>query len=296
MNALHSLLVLMAFATLFSSCDSYSQDEYVQQYVVEAYLVAGQSLDEVLLTTTAGIGELYIKDNRGVSNATVVVREHSSLGSVSWTELLLDKGRGVYQVQNPNLEIKPGRTYELEIHIPGFDPVIRARTTVPDTFQVVRSYATQLPYQGTTQFRMDITPSFNPNRQSYYIFTTEALDSTTAELTPFYAQFDENRSDFFKVSSGILNENSTRQNGTYVELVLPWIAVAFYGRNRIQASAIDDNIYDFYRSASTQLGGGTQSPGEIENLLFNIDNAIGIFGSYAFVTVDVIVDKPAGFP
>jgi len=288
--------IILTVSVLTTSCALYPQDNYVQQYVVETFLVADEPVPALLLTTTATIGEVYNKADRGVSNATVVIREFDESGLLQWTELMIHSARGKYFPQTNGLIIKPRHRYELEITVPEFDPVIRSTTVVPDTFSVLSVNSTRLPYQGREQFRLDLSTSFYPGRQSYYIFTTTALDSTTARLTPFYAQFSSPRSDFYVVSSGLLNENSTRQNETIVELVFPWIGVAFFGRNRIQASAVDDNIYDFYRSAGTQLGGGTQSPGEIENLIYNIDNAIGIFGSYAKISVDVIVDQIVSVP
>ncbi len=51
------------------------------------------------------------------------------------------------------------------------------------------------------------------------------------------------------------------------------------------------NMYDFYRSRDIQGGGSTLSPGEFQNVIYNIDGGIGVFGSMASDTVLVTVLK-----
>ena len=61
--------------------------------------------------------------------------------------------------------------------------------------------------------------------------------------------------EFSNTSSGLLNEaNFSVDTDGSVTIRYPWIAVAFYGDNKLVASTVDDNIYDFIRSASVQLG------------------------------------------
>jgi hypothetical protein len=68
--------------------------------------------------------------------------------------------------------------------------------------------------------------------------------------------------------------------------------VAFYEDNLIVANTIDDNVYDFIRSQETQLGGSTLSPGEIQNVIYNIEGGIGVFGALASDTVQVYIKRP----
>jgi hypothetical protein len=278
------------------SCELYKQDAYVEQYVVDAWLVALEPMPAIRLSTTSPINERFTLENRGVNNAEVVVKRVASGGQVLEIFPFSPSGNGVYtpaRTAEPKPLIEPNAIYELEILIGPERHRISAKTVIPDTFMVVSLNATELVYQGQEQFTLELTPSVAPNRMTWYIFTGSTLAPETAELTPFYAGLNDPREDFFVVSSGILNENSTRNNGSdLVELVFPWIGVAFYGPNRISASAVDQNIYDFIRSANVQLGAPNQSPGEIENLIYNIEGGIGIFGSYATASVEVEVLKP----
>jgi hypothetical protein len=279
---------------ILSSCNTMNQDDYAEQYVVESYLVADKPLPNVQLTTTVELNKVYNKLERGINDASITIFEYSPESNTAenaFTYILSENG--IYRPLSEDNIVKPKYRYDLQININRTGETIKASTIVPDTFRINKINATALVYQGAIQFELELTPSYFPGRQGYYVFSTQTLDPENAEFTPFYGDLDDERSSFYVVSSGVINESSTGQNGNgFVNLTFPWIGVAFYGPNRIRASAIDDNLYDLIRSAGTQSGGGTQSPGEIENIISNVVGGIGVFGSYAEVTVDVEVLKP----
>lgn len=290
MTTMKKIFHTLIIALLVTSCDLYEQDDYVEQYVIESYQVALQPLSDIQLSRTAPLNEVFDISQRGVSGATVVVREFDQNANQVQLYTFSYSGNGRYTVDSPNSQVKPRHRYDLEITLP--DKLIRASTVVPDTFVLASINAISLPYQGPQQFELKLTPSFFPGRQGYYVFSNETLDPMNAEMTPFYADASGDREDFFRISSGIVNETSTGQNGSaLVELKFPWIGIAFYGPNRLRAAAIDDNMYDFIRSISTQGGGSNISPGEIQNFISNVEGGIGVFGSYADIYVDVTVTK-----
>lgn len=283
---------LIAFgAILLSSCELYEQDSYIEQVVVESYQIALQPMSDVILSRTGPIFEEYNRSERGINDASVIVREILPSGQTSQVIQFVHTGQGVYSPVGSGITVKPRYRYELEATIPSLDARVSTFTIVPDTFTIKSINSTALVYQGPDQFELMLTPSFFPGRQSYYIFTNETLDPENAELTSFYADADGDREDFYRVSSGIINQTSTAQNGDIVELTFPWIGVAFYGPNRLRASAIDDNMYDYIRSLQIQGGGSTLSPGEIENIISNVDGGIGVFGSYSEVAIEIEVLK-----
>lgn len=289
---MRTILLFSTLTLLLASCDLYKQDAYVEQYVVDSWLVAQSELPPINLSKTAPIDAVYNQSELGVTDASVVVKEINANGSTNWVEVYQHVLSGRYEPVDASRLVQPGTRYELEV-IASDNHLITAYTVVPDTFSVKSLNSTRLPYQGPEQFTVMLTASENIVRQTYFVVSTETLDPQNAELTPFYANFDVDRDELYRVSSGIFNENNQNQSGSgEVELVYPWIGIAFFGPNRIAIASIDDNAYDFIRSSSTQLGGGTQSPGEIENLLYKIKGGIGIFGSYSEITIDVEVDKP----
>lgn len=285
-----SFLILIG-AILLSSCELYEQDTYVEQVVVESYQIAMQPMSDVILSRTGPIFEEYNKTERGINDASVIVREILPSGEISQVIPFVRTAQGVYSPVETGITVKPRHRYELEATIPSMDARVSTFTVVPDTFSIKGINSSALVYQGPEQFELTLTPSFFPGRQSYYIFTNETLDPENAEFTSFYADADGDREDFYRVSSGIINQTSTAQNGNVVELTFPWIGVAFYGPNRLRASAIDDNMYDYIRSLQIQGGGSTLSPGEIENIISNVEGGIGVFGSYSEVAIEIEVLK-----
>lgn len=294
-NSILFLLTACILMPALTGCDLYRQDSYTEQYVVDAWLVALEPMPEIRLSTTAPIDERFEKGERGVTDAQIIVRTGGQDGQPEQIIVYSHVENGVYQHTDGTTHIvQPRQRYRLEITAGPDAQLITAQTVVPDTFRVISKNADSLPYQGTEQFRLELSPSAIPEQPAWYIFSTRTLDTENAELTPVYAGFGDDREDFYVVSSGIINEAGTQTNGEgIVELIYPWIGVAFFGPNRITASVIDRNAYDFIRSAQTQLGGSTQSPGEIENLIYNINGGIGIFGSMAQVSVEVNVLKPS---
>ncbi|GIV60662.1 MAG: hypothetical protein KatS3mg043_1751 [Rhodothermaceae bacterium] len=194
--------------------------------------------------------------------------------------------------------------YRLEVVVPETGDRVTAETLVPGDFEVAAAGRDTVVYQGTERFEVAVTPSRYPGRQSYYVLSVEALDPRVEQLTPLYRDFvdpdnldpdelEKELRDVTVVESPIINESSFDVNpdGT-VMIRLPWLAVAFYGPNRIRASALDDNLYDFLRSQGVQQGGSTLAPGEIPNVIEHVEGGRGIFGSFARVTFDLFIARP----
>lgn len=292
-------LTLFAFSLIMASCDLYPQDDYEEFYVVESYMVAGDTLPAVYLSTTAPATSPYSFEDYAVSGANVQINLLSGDGDSTIVQSF------AYQMDNAgvytpvlNHKTMPSRIYQLQITDLPNDPnsLITGYTSVPDTFSTRSEIPDTVIYQSENQIEIEITPSVNAERQSYFIFTTIALNPVKENFTPLYADFfDEGDEigDFVKTSSGIVNEANfeTKPNGS-ITLKYPWLAVAFFGNNQIIANTIDDNIYDFLRSQSVQLGGSTLSPGEIPNAIYRLEGGIGVFGSLAADTIQTYIKRP----
>jgi hypothetical protein len=281
------------------SCDLLEADNsYKMQYVVESYLVADQEFPPIVLTKTLPLDELYTLENAAVTSGNIRVYELNNSGNPIDSIIYFRNinSRAVYYPHGTKT-VKPLTRYRLQIIVTDDNNhIISAETFVPGAFSAVQANADSVFYQSDDQFEVNYTPSFYPNRQSYYILNVVAQD-TTGDLTPFYAAAtaDDNeptRTELQRNSSGILNEANFDVNPDQtITIRLPWLAVAFYGDHIIEASTIDDNIYDFLRSEGAQFGGGTISPGEIYDIIDHIDGGTGVFGSYYRVQSPVYIKK-----
>ena len=286
---------------LITGCDTAGMEEPDTQVVVEAYLVAGETLPPIRLTRTAGIDERYNYDSLAVRDAEIAVVQLDEDGDplARYPYRARRDTTGVY-IPFGSDRVVPLATYRLEATIPSTGERITASTTVPDTFSIVDANARAVVYQSPEQLALTLTRSQYPGRdQSFYLFSTESLDPRLDNLTPLIREFVDdaeeefNPAEFRITSSPVLNEESyeVNANGT-LTIRLPWIAVAFYGPNRTTTNAIDDNLYDFVRTQAAQQGGGGFTPGTIPNVIEHVEGGAGVFGSLARSSYEVIINRP----
>lgn len=290
-----SILLLLIVTPGLTGCNINSQHSDESQYVVEAYLVANQTLPSIRLSETQPAFASYSFQDGAVSNAIMEIHLLNESGSTEQTFPYELKEPGIYKPTIPH-NVIPEKSYELEISFPNDPAVITAQTIIPGTVEIQEGVVDTIDYQSSEEITLYTTPSYYPGRQSYFVFNFITEHPQSDNLTPFYKDQVENQdadiSDFAKNSSGILNEqNYTKTDDGMLELNLPWIAIAFYGQNQIVVNALDDNIYDFYRSQSVQSGSDPFSRVNIQNVITHIDGAIGVFGSLATDSVDVYIRR-----
>lgn len=292
---LKNVILILFITACIISCDLYQQDEFEEQYVVESYLIANNNLPQVRISRTLSIQAEYTFENVAVNDANVEIRLLNRSGFIEETYAYIFQSAGVYVPSNPE-PVLSSRFYELYVTFSNNNDVIRSATFVPGQFHTVNNVVDSIEYQDPRQVVIHTTASNYPGRQSYFIFNVNAINPRFKNLTPFYADLveeqDQEISDFYKNSSGIVNEENYDHNsdGT-LTLRVPWLAVAFYENNEIIANAIDDNMYDFIRSQRVQSGGSTLPPGEFQNVIYNVEGGIGIFGSMATDTVRVYIRR-----
>lgn len=287
----------LALLLALTACDPYAQEEYREYFVVESYMVSEARMPEIRLTHTLPLFETYGAEEAAVTGAQVHIEELGPAGETASVYTYRHDSTGIYRTQADS-RVKAERRYRLIAEMPGGE-TLRSETLVPGEFESVGETADTSAYQSDRQITITTTPSFYPGRQTFYIFTVVVENPMMENLTPFYrdAVMDADNPEkalrqYAKNSSGIINEtNYERDKEGNITLRLPWLAVAFYGKNKIVANAIDDNMYDFLRSQNAQTGGPALSPGEIQNIRYNVEGGIGIFGSLASDTVSVYIER-----
>lgn len=292
---MRKLFLLFIISAILSSCEFYEQDSYEEYYVIESYLIANDQLPEVLLSTTSSVNEEYNFKDVAVAGAEIEIRLLNADSSIAETYPYHQIKSGVYRPSNSAI-VQDERLYQLYVTTESGE-TIKSTTFVPGDFDTTDDLRESYVYQSDEQVELTTTPSAYPGRQTYYVFTVNVVNPDPDNLTPFYFDSiedeDNDAQDYYINSSGIINQGSYEQdeNGN-ITLKLPWLAIAFYGSNDIITNAIDDNMYDFLRSQDVQTGGSTLSPGEIQNIHYNVSGGIGIFGSMASDTSRVVISRP----
>jgi len=280
--------IFISSIILISGCEPLNQDEYKEFFVIESYAVAGRPLPDITIKRTEEATEFFTDEALRINNASVQLLRLDESGNIlDQYDYILNGDRGIYSAENKNTLIEAGGTYQFIADVPGADEQIRGSTIVPDTFEIISEIPDQLVYQGEEQLEITITNSTPEFRQNVFVFSTVAQEPLEENLTPFYkATFEDDDdvelNDFVINSSGLINEGSFDINtNNTITLKFPWLGVAFYGDNVVVINSVDENLFDLVRSQQVQLGGSTLSPGEIPNVLYNTEGAIGIFGSMA---------------
>lgn len=294
------VLVGCGLSLALAACDSADPGTFEEDVVVESYQVAGEPLAPVRLSRTAPVNEAYSFSEFAISGAEVAVARLDESGAVAerYPYQEIADSAGVYAAFAEE-RVQPLSTYRLEVRVPD-GPSVTATTVVPDTFSVVAANAKWVVYQSPEQLALRLTPSPYPGRaQSFYIFTTRAMDARVERLTPLarelYDRGDASINDLRVNASPIINQASYDENADGTLTVrLPWLAITFYGPNETTISAIDDNLYDFVRSQDAQQGGGGFSPGSIPNVIEHVDGGTGVFGSLAAAEYTVFVQRSSG--
>jgi len=289
------ILTFLVAVVLLNGCELYEQDSYEEYYVVESYLVANALLPPVRLSTTSPINQEYRFEENALTDANVELRLLNADSTVAEVYPYSELQDGIY-FSNSLTVVQSQQLYQLHATTASGDE-ITAITFVPGDFETVNNLEEQYIYQSEQQVEITTTPSsYITDRQTFYIFSVNAVDPDSTKLTPFYRDLvidqDNEIENYFINSSGIINEgNYERNENGNITLTVPWLAIAFYETNDVVTTAIDDNMYDFLRSQDVQTGGSTLSPGEIQNIRYNINGGIGIFGSMAADTNRVFIER-----
>ena len=289
------VLAYVAFA--FIGCDGGGVDEFEEEIVVSSVLIAGEPLPSVRLSRTAPIGDPFDIEAQVVADGEVVIELLGQGGGVERTFQYAQQDiAGVYLAQEGDM-VMGGRTYRLRAVVPGFELPATALTTVPTEFEVVRPPPDTVVYQEGEPPSVGVTPSLFGDRQATYLFTVRSLAPDSTQLTPFAADLFANRdvelNDFVEGNSPILNEGNYERNPDgSLDIRIPWLAISFYGPTQFTATALDDALVDFIQSQAVQFVPTTLSPGEIPNVVSNVENGVGVFGSAAQVTSGTFVARP----
>lgn len=293
-------VLLFSFLLLsLSACESYFQDEFEEVVVIESYLVANRNLPSVTISKILPTNVVYSMQDAAITDANVFISLSDENGDnmETFPYFLSSTNLGEYSPVDASHEVLPTRTYRLNVSFSSRNEILSATTTVPDQLSVINQVKSEVIYQSEDQLEIVLSPTVQTQSQKFFVFDTISLQPDASNLTPFYSAAVSNGNaelnDFVKNSSGLINEGNfmMNQDGS-ISLNFPWIGAAFYGDNLVVTNSVDTALSEFIRSQDVQLGGSTLSPGEIPNLIYNIEGGIGIFASISSDTVQTRFLRP----
>jgi hypothetical protein len=324
---MRALLPLLLFALVVaSSCDGTADDDLDPQLVVSASLGVGEALPPVALSEVAPLLGVFDPADVAISGATVTVTLLAPDGSAEAVYPYAEAEAGTYVPLDGAVTVLPQRTYRLDVQS---RDRLTATTTTPPAVDLVQGPPADVVYGAGQGPEVVITRSTTAERRAAFIASTRALapadfqevivdgdtlyrsvpDPETFLPVPIVRRFldceeetggtllcgdDPSDDDFTTGTSPIINEASYIDRGDGTLLVqVPFIGFTFYGPYVVRLISVDAALEAFVESQAVQGGGSTLSPGEIPNLITNVEGGLGVFGSYALVEVRTTLREPS---
>lgn len=320
---------LFLATVVLPACDALSGGDYEEQIVVSAILQVGRPLPSVQLTRTIPLGDRISPEAQAVDDAEVRISVLNGDGEIEQEYTYELVTRGTYRPVGDVPDVRPRRTYRFRAMIPGRETLV-AETKTPAAIDLVSPPEDSVPYLSFPGPEITISSSSTVNRQAVYLIQIAALAPDDFEVfqrddesfglrrvfapgrfgpTPDIASFIENidcepqGADFdcdfdpLDLSSGnspLLNEQTYIENpdGT-ITVRVPWIGVSFFGPHSFILNSLDDALVAFVATQAVQFNPTTLSPGEIPNVSSNVENGLGVFGSFASVEVESTIVEQA---
>lgn len=262
------LLISFFLGSLFFiGCEeSASSFTYDKQVVVTALIESGRAVDTIKLVYTGEVDKLYDPSNYAITNAMVRI---VGVDDVGFDDTLAHDPQipGRYYSLYPSKIILPTKTYRLEVKIQD-GKSISAVTTVPDTFSMVFSSLTN---NSSVKYNSGLPVNYfvwtQSNLHGTYLPTISSLDSGAARIPKSFIRDTVS----FPPPDKIGYRVGLPKEQNYTEL--PWIVLSYYGTTRFDVYAIDENYTNFINQYVTTQGG------ELKEIRYNINGALGAFGS-----------------
>ncbi len=272
--------------------------------VVDAALMVGEPMPEIRLSRTTDPDRPYSVRGSAISGAAVEVRGAGRI--IRYRELPSEPGFYFADSFHP---VNPETVYELRV-VTQEGEVVTAQTLTPPLLEVDRWVL--LENDGVTVRK--VLKTFEETGGNPWV---DPLNNLIHGDGLFEAQFTRPDVPGFQVAIHSLDEDSEfvidvsfldeddldsfkrKSTSPILEsddgtLRLPWLAIAFKGRYRLQVFAVDENWYDLVRSFPELNGGGGFGFGgntgdNFEKPFFHIEGGIGLFGSGAMDEVGFTV-------
>jgi len=266
MKTVH-LVYISIILIFFTACsDDSPLSPSTDQIVIEAYLFAGEPVDDIRITKTQSLGSEDIAPP--VNNATVYLIKNGlrfDLSSVS-------DGNGYYHYTGDDLTVDTDDAFKLFVEYEGI--VATATTVVPPAPENIEISSNTI-YVPTT-----FSPRDNDIENEIYRVDISWKEDSTAL---FYVAVEniEYDPDPIEYSSGGFGGNDSGKFGRQFisaprntnEFSLTFRNINFYGEHLVRIYRVNQEYADLYTSRQ-------QDSRDLNEPLTNIENSLGVFSAF----------------
>jgi hypothetical protein len=283
-------LFLCCVSTLLVSCEDPIPTDYSPDVVVQALLIVGKPIDNVLIYLSQPMRDSFDVSRSVIRDADVVVTgPDGEIRLVFVTDTL----GGHYAAIDTSIIVRAGATYDLRVSTQG--KTIVANTTTPLQITAVNTIRPVIQYVG---YRNETLPIDDSLRVSWttagtgyeYFITMTCLDTVHYGKYLAIPTNDSNErvrpqeNEFDRTTP--FNTEATRFAFVQGPNVFSWGAFKWYGPHTFAVFAGDKNFINFVKQVTF---GGRQ----INENLQSFKNALGYFGSASRIEHNTFLLKEA---
>jgi hypothetical protein len=288
MKKIFSLSLFLA-ALLLIGCGDAAPTEYIPQYVVQGYLIVGEPVRNIVVTSSQSVTDTFRYSRGAVADAEVRITVNGRTLNLQYRAD--SNGVGEYFYPDTTEIVQPKTTYALEVRLKS-GTVMTGQTTTPSQIAWVRPPHDTVQYPHEDSLNVELPDSMKliwtaADGVEEYPISSRCLDTveygkylgaeTTEKNARIDREFDKNDPHYKDISRwGFLQGTSTP---------ISWAAFKWYGLHEITVWAPDGNFLKWFKF--TQFGANQ----EYNSLMGSIKGGIGVFGSASVVRKNVFVLK-----
>lgn len=246
-----------------------------ESIVVEAYLYAGEPVDDIKLMGTLPLDADSADVPPPINTATVRLIKNGT----SYELQLAPGDSGYYHYTGDDLSVETGDRFRLEIEY--MDLLVSAETTVPEAPQNVQLSGTTLKVPDFTDFEgmrewfesgeenRDLVLTWDNDSAQFFYVTLQNLDE---DPEPVESGFNERFRGF--ITPPINDDRYAVRAMTFTHL----------GHYQIDVYRVNQEYVDLYESRN-------QDSRDLNEPLTNISNGLGVFTTFNFVSSEFTVTQ-----
>ena len=297
---INKLILLTILAIGLNSCEDSLPDQYVNQTIVQGYLLVDKPISGILVTNSKPIFGKFDETSAQITNAIVQIYYLNSTTNKFDTLNLQYRGFGEigYYYHDANLLVKPNTTYYLKIQLNN-GKIITGQTSTPERFDWVNAPKEKV-YYPTDTLKLPHMPEYDiswtkASKSNFYLIRTICHD--TVEYGKYLSPADpgdKNRKCYNLISHMDENQKHTYyKNVTNWNLIgdsitpTVWMAFKWFGSHTVTVYSPDNNMFNWFKN--TYFTNSTEN----DPLLSSVkgSNTYGVFGSAAIVEKDMFLYK-----
>lgn len=291
MNRIPLLLIIVVFPALLflTACEDQPPTAYVPVPFLEAYLIIGEPIDNIVVARSQPITEPFDYSRMMVSDAEVIISTEDQEYRLMYR---VRDGVGSYYYPDTTLLVLPETQYRITVQIDD-GSVMQAQTTTPKNVVWTIPPRDVIHYpQDTTQLYShdSLRVAWTSGNSPEYIIRVTALD------TLGYGTYLQPPTDEINERTNNLPFETPRSQNFYTkarwgfiqtnQAPTVWMAFRWYGRNDVSILATDTSLLEWFKA--TQWGGRSV---EYREQYSNVIGGVGVFGSASIISKEVFLVK-----